>query len=242
MQWSDLTNALGTLLVIPITNAALQNPSSNATFNNFLTTLTAMAERRIFSECDFLETRTYSSTVVLSTATRLNTFPVGTIVAQSCNVITPAGDTVSAGTRNPLTITSKEFIDQAWPAELSGQTVPEYIAIINDTQFIVAPTPDQAYTAEFTGIFRPAAISASNPTTYVSLNYPDLLLAACMVVGCAYQKDWGAQSDDPKMAQSWENFYQLSKTSAIDEDQRRKTQGANWSPYSDTPKSSPRAG
>lgn len=240
MQWSDLTTALGTLLVYPITNSASQDPSSSGDFNNFLPRITEAAEQRIARELDFINNRQQTATSVLSITSRQCTLPVGIFILESANYITPAGDTPSQGTRNPLLVVSKDFIDQTWPQEIGANAPPEYLAVLNDTTVIVAPTADQAYTLETTGIFRPSPISAANPSTYVSLNYPDLLLFACMVVAAGYQRDYGAQSDDPKMALSWESLYQQAKTSSLDEEQRRKHQGTNWSPYSKVPNSVPR--
>ena len=240
MQWSDVTTALGDLLVVPITSAASQTPSSNTDFNNILPRITEAAEQRIYREIDFLATREEDHSVTLSTSSRGFTLPTAIIILQSASVITPASTAPASGTRNPLLIVSKEFIDNVWPTELTGNTVPKYLALISATAGIVAPTADQTYELECTGIFRPTPISASNTTTYLSLNYPDLFLYACMVFGCGYQRDFGAQSDDVKMAQSWEAQYQIAKTSTMEEEQRRKSQSTNWSPFSKTPLSSPR--
>lgn len=240
MQWSELTTALGDLLVVPITNAASQTPSSNTDFNNFLPRITEDAEQRIRRELDFINTRTTNSTVTLSITSRQNTLPSQIIVLEAANFITPASTQPSGGTRNSLFVVDMDVIDAIWPQELSQQQAPEYLAQLNDTTIVVAPTPDQAYVLECRGRFMPIPISASNATTYVSLNYPDLLLFACMVVATGYQRDFGAQSDDPKMAISWESQYQIAKTSAMEEEQRRKSQAPNWSPYQQTPQSAPR--
>lgn len=242
MLYSDLVTALGTVMVIPITTPTSATPSSNTDFNNFLPRILEAAEQRIYRELDFLACRQEDLTTTLSTATRKNTLPATNIVLQSANVITPAGalPTDLNAKRVGLEIVAKDFIDQIWPQESVGKDVPKYIAQLSATQVIVAPTADQAYKLETTGIFRPNPISASNTSTYTSVTYPDLLLFACLVVACGYQRDFGQQSDDPKMAVTWESMYQTAKTSTLDEEQRRKSQSTNWSPYSATPLSSPR--
>lgn len=242
MQYSDLTTALGVLLQYPITNAASATPSSNTDFNNFLPRIIEGGEQRIYREIDFLATRQEDLTTTLSTVARNATLPASNIVLQSANVITPVGASpnTAGAKRNPLEIVSKDFIDAIWPNAGDSKTVPRYIAQLSATVVIVAPTADQAYTLETTGIFRPVALSASNATTYVSINYPDLLLYACMVVSAGYQQNYGSQSEDPKMAVSWEGMYQIAKKSTFEEDQRRKSQSTNWSPYSQTPLSSAR--
>jgi hypothetical protein len=57
------------------------------------------------------------------------------------------------------------------------------------------------------GDIRPFPLSADNPETYLSVYYPELFLCACMVFGSGYQRDFGAQSDDPQRAVSWEGQY-----------------------------------
>lgn len=240
MQYSDVVTALGTLLVIPITNPASATPSSNTDFNNFLPRILEAGEQRIYRELDFLATRQEDHSVTLSTTSRNATLPASNIVLQGANVIVPSGNLPSAGTRVPLEIVSKDFIDQVWPQELVMQQVPQYIAQLSATQIIVAPTADQPYTLETTGIFRPAPISSTNVQTYISLVYPDLFLYACMVMACGYQRDFGQSADDPKIATSWESMYMTAKNSSLEEEQRRKSQSTNWSPFSAVPLSVPR--
>ena len=50
-----------------------------------------------------------------------------------------------------------------------------------------------------------------------------------MVFGAAYMKNFGAASDDPKMAVSWENHFQTLKASAEVEEARKKFTMAGWS-------------
>lgn len=242
MQYSDLITAIAVVIQYSITNPASANPSTNADFNNFLPRILEGAEQRIYRELDLLATREEDLSVTVSTTTRKNTLPASNIVLQSANIITPAGaePTTAGASRNGLEIVSKDFIDQIWPQETVGQTVPKYIAQLSATQIILAPTPDQPYILETTGIFRPAPISSTNVETYISITYPDLMLFACLVIAMGYQRDFGQQADDPKIAMTWETMYQAAKKSSLDEEQRRKSQSTNWSPYSETPLSTPR--
>jgi hypothetical protein len=70
--------------------------------------------------------------------------------------------------------------------------------------------------------------SGATQTTYLTLNYPDLFLAASMIFVCAYLQNYGAMSDNPQEAQSWENQYKELLASAMLEEQRRRGQGAGW--------------
>jgi hypothetical protein len=232
MQYNQLVTDLNTLLVIP---------SGDPSFAAILPALIDDAEQRIYRELDFLYTRTtYDSTPVnFVNGSRVINAPSTAIVIQGLSAITPVGSQAAAGTRNVLELVSLDFIDSTWPTE-SVTALPQYFAMKTDTIVVVAPTPDNNYIAEFTGTFRPPPMSATNQETWLGDHLPDLFLAACMVFGSAYLRDYGAGSSDPQLAMSWEAHYQSHKQSAIEEEQRRKTQGTGWSPYSPTPLSTPR--
>lgn len=244
MQYSDWTTALGGLLQYPIIAAATSAPSSNTDFNNILPRAIDYTENRITRDMDLLATRVVDSSTALTANSRTVTLPTANtfFVIQGVNVITPYTATPATGYRNRLQMTSKDFIDIIWPTEQGGllNTVPQYAALLNTTTMIVAPTPDQNYPLEYTGVIRLVQMSAGNPTNYITLSYAELYLAASMIFMSGFQRDFGQQSDDPKVAQSWENQYQTLLKSASEEEQRRKNQGPNWSSFSATPLSSPR--
>lgn len=129
---------------------------------------------------------------------------------------------------------SLDFINMAWP--LAGQTAAPntgqqgYWAMYDDSTVVIAPTPDGLYPVGVTGIFRPLPMSTSNTTTYLGTYYPDLFLAACMVFAAGWQRDFGGQSEDPKLGQSWEAHYDALKQSAIDEEARRRGESVGWTP------------
>jgi hypothetical protein len=72
-------------------------------------------------------------------------------------------------------------------------------------------------------------LSATNTTTFISLYLPDLFIMASMVYVSAYQRNFGRQSDDPQMAQSYEMQYQTLLKSADLEENRKKFEAAAWS-------------
>jgi hypothetical protein len=53
-------------------------------------------------------------------------------------------------------------------------------------------------------------------------------MAASMVFGSGYMRNFGAQADNPQMSQSWETQYQLLKQSANAEAARQKFAGWDW--------------
>jgi hypothetical protein len=245
IAYSDLTTALGELMVVTITNSASATPSNDPNFNNILPRIIDDAEQRIYRELDFLYDRTTDSSTALTANSRSATLPTANIfvVVQGVNVITPAATAPAAGTRNRLEMVSKDVLDIIWPIEQGGSanTVPTYGALLNTTTLIVAPTPDAAYQLEYTGITRPTPMSSTNTTTYLGTTYPDLFLAACMVFGMAYQKDADLPQNAPpgQDTTKWESMYQARKASVLSEIQRQKNQGQNWSNYSPTPESQP---
>lgn len=232
MNYNQLITDLSTLLVVP---------SNDTSFVNILPALIDDAEQRIYRELDFLYTRTTydGSPVNFVNGSRVLNAPATAIVIQGLSYVTPAGATPTAGSRNTLELVSLDFIDSTWPTE-SVTAPPQYFAMKTDTVVVVAPTPDANYTAEFTGTFRPLPMSVSNQNTWLGDHLPDLFLAACMIFGSAFLRDYGAGSSDPTLAMSWEAHYQSHKQSAMEEEQRRKTQGNGWSPMSATPTSTPR--
>ncbi|MGO8916214.1 MAG: hypothetical protein ACLQJR_09930 [Stellaceae bacterium] len=241
MQYSDLTTALGAIFEIPITSAGSASPSSDPNFNAILPRAIDQSEQRLYRELDLITTQT-SQTATLSANSRNLAIPGGILIVHDLNVITPAAAAPDAGTRNPLQRVSLSFLNAAAPvaaATLGSPSVPKYYALLDDVDVRVGPAPDAGYEAEFIGIVRPAPMSSTNPATWLGTNLPDLFLAGVAVFMAGYQRDFGAQSDDPRLAVSWEATFQELKKSATTEEQRRKAQSVAWQPYSPAPLAAP---
>ena len=65
---------------------------------------------------------------------------------------------------------------------------------------------------------------------------------ASMIYVSAYQRNFGRQSDDPQMAQSYENQYTNLLKSAFIEEARKKFQSAGWASYSPPAAATPTRG
>jgi hypothetical protein len=65
---------------------------------------------------------------------------------------------------------------------------------------------------------------------------------ASMIYISAYQRNFGRQSDDPQMAQSYESQYGMLLKSAMVEEARKKYEGAAWSSQAPAPVASPTRG
>ncbi|WP_376956400.1 hypothetical protein ABNQ39_00205 (plasmid) [Azospirillum sp. A26] len=138
---------------------------------------------------------------------------------------------LGAGTtkRQALEHRADTFVREYWPDPAVTGT-PKYYALTGadpgPLTIQVAPTPSTAAPVEIVGTFRPAALSATNTTTNLATLYPDLMLYAALVFAAGYQRNFGAQSDDPRQAMSWEQQYQGALASAKAEEARRK--GGAW--------------
>lgn len=212
-------------------------------FGTFLPGCIDYAEQRMYRELDLQVSRVVDSSANLIANARNFTLPtsigVYTVVEQ-INIITPAGTTAaSSGTRNPLTPITKEYLDFAWPNAQTFTGVPIYYAPINNTTYVVGPSPDQAYNVEVIGTQRPLPLSASNTTTFLTTFLPDVFMAASMVFATAYQRDFGSMVDDPQRAASWESQYKMLMQSANVEELRKRFMGPGWQAMQPSPIATP---
>jgi hypothetical protein len=233
LNYADLVNTISNLTVIS---------STDPNFIQIFPQAIAYAEDRIYREIDLLSTVTRDS-APLTASNRNFTLPSNNgrfVVTNGFNIITPAGTTVpDNGTRTQLLPTSRDYLDNVGGSP-NYMGIPVNYAPITDQQFIVGPAwPDAAYTIEVVGTIQPMPLSASNTTTFLSLYLPDLLTAAVMVFMQGYQRDWGAQSDDPASAQSWEAQYGKLFASAEVVELRKKYSSGGWSSLSAAPTATP---
>lgn len=216
--------------------------STDTNFQTMLPGMITYAEQRLYRELDLVAVQITDATGIVSSGNRDFTLPTdqGTyITVDNLNIITPAGTLSSAGSRVPLVPVDRSFIDLVYP---SGQTVtgvPEYFARASNTEIIFGPSPDAAYYAEVVGIQRPAMLSSANSSTPLTQYVPDLFICASMIWGSAYMRDYGAQTDNPQMSQSYENQYQLLMKSANVEQARAKFESEGWTSEQPSPVASP---
>ncbi|HEX3587800.1 MAG TPA: hypothetical protein VH024_17505 [Candidatus Angelobacter sp.] len=206
---------------------------------NFQTILPACidyAELSILRDLDFLVLHgpfSLGNTIISSA-----TLPLPT----NCIVLETLGY-VQQGTVSPLpapiTPVSREFITAAFYGAIPGK--PRYFAVIGAAsgsaaltgwtpalQVLLGPTPDNTYAISGYGTVRPDPLSSSNVQTFISFYLPDLFWAASMIFLAGYNRNFGAQSDDPRQAISWESEYQRLLKGASVEEARRKYQAQAW--------------
>lgn len=223
LNYTTFVDQISNLLVIG---------STEANFQTMLPGMIDYAEQRLYRELDLLYTQVTDATTAASSGNRNFSVPSASgnpyIIVDNVNVITPVTATSSNGARNQLMPVSREFIDIAYPGGSTVTGVPEFWAMASNTEMIFGPAPDAAYTIEVIGVQRPTTLSTGNSSTILTQYVPDLFIAAAMVFGSGYQRDFSAQGDNPQMGAAWEAQYQKLFQSASVEQARAKFQSEGW--------------
>jgi hypothetical protein len=201
-----------------------QESATDADWINSLPTIIELAEKRCYRDLDLLEANVTDSTGILAVNSRTFTLPTtyGRFLA-----VEQAAMILLTGDLAPLTPASTQFIDALWPANTAPTTttVPAYFARLDDAALMVGPMLGSglgSLTMQIRGTIRPAALSVGNPTTWLTLYAYDLFFAAAMLAASAYMRNFGAQSDNPAMAVSWDKEYSARLMAAKTEELRKK--------------------
>ncbi len=205
----------------------LQIPVSNAAFQAILPTIIDQAEQTIYRDLQLLSTIIRDATGVTTPDQRRFTLPTANgifVVLKSVNII-------NGTSRTPCVKISREVMDALYPDDTGtpGVTPRYYAPESGDSSsfsptILLGPAPVTTLNVECIGNVRPTPLSAVNDTTFLSSQLPDLMLAAAVVSGTGYQRNWGAQADDPKIALSWQDTYKQRLANASGEETMRKYQ------------------
>lgn len=220
--------------VAQISNLAVIK-SSDPNFVTMLPGCRDYAENRMYQELDLLATRVTTRTTSLSTTSR--TVTLSTTAGDY--IVVEEFSTVTQDSIRPARNVSKQFIDAVYPSASTVNGVPQYFAMVSNTEVMVGPTPDIPYVAEVIGTIRPTPLSSANQTTILTTLLPAAFVAASMVFVSGYMRDFGAQSDNPQQAQSWENQYKTLMASAGVEELRKKYQSQAWTSEIPNPVATP---
>lgn len=203
------------------------------------------AEQRIYRDLDLLYTQVTDASASASSGNRNFSFPVsatstnalsGTfIIVDNINVITPVTATSSNGTRNQVVPVSREFIDITYPSGQTATGVPQFFAMLSNTEVIFGPSPDAAYDIEVVGIQRPNPISSGNSSTILTQYVPDMMMSASMIYISAFQQNFSAQGDNPQQSAAWEATYTKQMQTADVEQMRAKFESEGWTSNSPSP-------
>ena len=230
MQWADITAALTNYL-----EAAPVGQPTPANLAAAFPTIVNNAELRIYRDVDFLAFRGQNTSL---TTTAFNAvFSLtglagqqidGTAVAyawpvvvEGISIYTPAAAGLN-GVPVSLEFVSLDFIDFIQNGYGTYSIGACYCAMRDDQTVILCPIPDNVYHTSVTGVWRPAPMSSSNTTTWLGTYASDLFFSACMIEAEGFIRNFGAQSDDPRTAMSWETQYQKHWLGIVNEERRRK--------------------
>lgn len=213
--------------------------STTPEFQTMVQGMIPYAEDRIYRELDLLNTTVVNYANSFTAGSRSFTLPTNGAngifyTVTGINVITPAGATPDAGTRNQMTAVTMDYLNAVWNSA-TGASVPQEFAMVNQFTIVVGPWPDANYNVEVVGTIQPAPLSSTNTTTFLTDYLQDLFVAASMVFASGYMRDFGSQADNPQQAQSWESQYQTLLKSAMLLELRKKWAGPGWTPFSSVP-------
>ena len=141
---------------------AIQDFAEN-TETSFVTNLPVFiraAEERIFKLVD-LENFRKNVSASMTTSNRFLQAPTDFLASFSLSIEV-------SSSKKFLLQKDVNFLQEYWPnSSLTGE--PEFYALFDDSNFLIAPTPDSGYSVELHYYYRPASLTAgaeSGTTTY----------------------------------------------------------------------------
>ena len=161
---------------------AIQDYTENteATFVSQLTNFIKNAEQRIFTEAQLsIFRKNVQGTFTISS--EFLAFPLDYLSAYSLSI-------TNGSTKQFLLRKNVTYIQSVNPANADG--TPKYYSQFNNTNIIVAPTPDSNYVTELHYYFRPDSLTAGagSGTTWLSVNAPLALLYGSLYEAYTFMK------------------------------------------------------
>lgn len=114
---------------------------------------------------------------------------------------------------------TKSYVLDYWPIPTSVGT-PKYYADRDNSQIILAPTPDTQYVYTFSYAGRPAALSSANQTNYFTDYCSDALFYATMIEQCRFMRHY-------KMLDSYKSAYTEAVQTLVNEARRQRRDSGN---------------
>jgi hypothetical protein len=162
---------------------AIQDFTDNTetSFVNNLPVFIRTAEERIFKLVD-LENFRINQSASMSAGNRFFGAPSNFLASFSLSISVN-------GSKQFLLQKDVNFLQEYWP-DSSERSVPAFYALFDDSNFIIAPTPDADYAAELHYYYRPTSLTAgaAGGTTWLSVNAPNALLYASLTEAYIYMK------------------------------------------------------
>ncbi len=242
LTYNSYVSQIATMAVVNTTTNGSLTVFSDAAMQTALPQMLNYAELRIQRDLDLLALQTTNTSYSLTAGSNTLSILTSDFVTLQNLVLTASGI--------PLLPVSNEWLQNVYSTG-STQGVPNYFAPYGGDpsggntyqNFIVGPIPDQSYAMTLVGTIRAPTLyvtsGAGTNTTFISTYLPDLLIMASMIYVSAYQRNFGRQSDDPGMAQSYESQYQILLKGAIGEEYRKKFEAFAWTSQSASPVATP---
>lgn len=191
-----------TALVSAITTLAEDQSSE---FAAYIPTAINLAEDRLFRLTDV----DYSAVATVTT------------VIGSSSVAKPADHRVTHNLfmivgldRVPLMKKTEAFLLDYWPSAVD-KAQPKYYTDLDNSNWMVAPTPDLIYQIRAEYEAKPTPLSPTNASNIISTLFPDLLLYASMSNMCEWMKDTNRKAE-------WEGKLQEALASVNNEGRRSR--------------------
>lgn len=194
--------------------------SSTTQFQTMAPGMIDYSEQRLYRELNLIYTR---ATVTGTLSANARTFALPNATGSIPFITVSNVNAIISGSRKPLTHMPSNVVDYLAPTDTAtAGDVPSIYYMKDQSTIIVGPPTITTTTLEILGTYRPAPLSVTNTTTQLTTFFPDLFIAASMIFASGYQRDFGAQADNPQQAQSWEAQYDLLIKSALTEEARKK--------------------
>lgn len=222
-----------------VVDSAAAEPTSVTAFNALIPRSIEYVENRMQRDLDLINTYVTDETGLMTPNSRNLVLPsaTGTFI-----VVTQVYPIIAGVRQVPLLETSLEYLNWAYPSDVAlspAPSIPAYWAPFNGTQIKYGPAPSSAFGVGIVGTQRFDQLSSTNISNFLTTQLPDAYLAAAMVFWFGWQRDYGAQSDDPKAAMSWEQQYRTLMAPAMVEECRKKFQSSGWSARLPSPVATP---
>jgi len=142
------------------------------------------AEFKILRDVDSDNNRRYATANLITNQRYIDT-PADLLIIRSAQIVDSNGSS-QPNNRDFLQFRDTSFMSEFNPAESTG--VPKYYGYWNESELIIAPTPDATYEIQLNYILKDPGLSATNTTTYISKYFPNGLLYACLVEAYGFLK------------------------------------------------------
>jgi hypothetical protein len=182
------------------------NEDDSAEFLQFIPTAIDLAEQKISREMDTLGI-TFVATVSASTGDPYLTKPSGYKTGQDMWYTTSTGRTL-------VRKKTYSYVMDYWPVA-SSVGEPKYYADVDNTRFIVAPTPVSAFNFEVRYQGRPTPLTTSNQTNYFTDFCSDALYYATMVEMAKFMRNY-------KMLEVYQGQWENSRVTLVNEARRQR--------------------